>query len=130
VAELVRAYESGDPDALVALLTDDVFVSMPPIPLEHRGRDVVARLFASIFGSGRRVDLVPTLVAALAGVALDGDPYDRALRLAARTRLDPAAMWEWGVTEGVHCPRLHLRGPPAGRRGDAAAADHIAATSG
>jgi RNA polymerase sigma-70 factor (TIGR02960 family) len=60
VAEFVRAYESGDPDALVALFTDDVFVSMPPIPLEYQGRDVVARLFAGIFGSSRRVDLVPT----------------------------------------------------------------------
>jgi len=60
VAEFVRAYESGDLDALVALLTDDIQVSMPPIPLEYQGRDVVARLFASIFRSGRRVDLVPT----------------------------------------------------------------------
>jgi RNA polymerase sigma-70 factor (TIGR02960 family) len=60
VARFVRAYEAGDVDALVALLTDDVFVSMPPIPLEYQGRDVVAGLFASIFGSGRRVDLVPT----------------------------------------------------------------------
>jgi RNA polymerase sigma-70 factor (ECF subfamily) len=42
------------------LLTDDIFVSMPPIPLEYQGRDVVAGLFASIFGSGRRVGLVPT----------------------------------------------------------------------
>ena len=60
VAKFVSAYESGDVDALVGLLTDDVFLSMPPIPLEYQGRDVVARLFASIFGSGRRVDLVPT----------------------------------------------------------------------
>ena len=60
VSKFVRAYESGDTDALVALFTDDVFVSMPPIPLEYQGRDVVARLFAGIFGSGRRVDLVPT----------------------------------------------------------------------
>ena len=60
VAEFVRAYESGDLDALVALLSDDIHVSMPPIPLEYQGRDVVARLFASIFRSGRRVDLVPT----------------------------------------------------------------------
>jgi RNA polymerase sigma-70 factor (ECF subfamily) len=60
VAEFVRAYESGDVDALVALLTTDIFVSMPPIPLEYRGLDVVSRLFAGIFGSGRRVDLVPT----------------------------------------------------------------------
>ena len=54
VAKFVRAYESADLDALVALLTDDVFISMPPMPLEYEGRDVVARLFASIFGSGRR----------------------------------------------------------------------------
>jgi RNA polymerase sigma-70 factor (TIGR02960 family) len=60
VAEFVGAYESGDLDALLALLTDDVFISMPPIPLEYQGHDVVARLFASIFRSGRRVDLVPT----------------------------------------------------------------------
>lgn len=60
VAEFVRAYEAGDPDSLVALLTDDVFISMPPIPLEYRGCDAAARLFAGIFGSGRRVDLVPT----------------------------------------------------------------------
>jgi RNA polymerase sigma-70 factor (TIGR02960 family) len=60
VAEFVRAYESGDTDALVALFTDDVVVSMPPIPLEYQGRDAVASLFASIFGSGRRVDLMPT----------------------------------------------------------------------
>jgi RNA polymerase sigma-70 factor (TIGR02960 family) len=60
VAKFVRAYESGDLDGLIALLTDDIFVSMPPIPLEYQGRDVVARLFASIFDSGRRVDLIPT----------------------------------------------------------------------
>jgi ketosteroid isomerase-like protein len=60
VAKFVRAWESADLDALVALLTDDVFSSMPPIPLEYHGRDVVARLCASIFGSGRRFDLVPT----------------------------------------------------------------------
>jgi RNA polymerase sigma-70 factor (TIGR02960 family) len=60
VAKFVRAYESGDTDGLVALFTDDISISMPPIPLEYEGRDVVTRLFASIFGSGRRVDLVPT----------------------------------------------------------------------
>jgi RNA polymerase sigma-70 factor (TIGR02960 family) len=60
VAGFAHAYESGDVDALVALLTTDVFVSMPPIPLEYRGIDVVTRLFAGIFGSGRRIDLVPT----------------------------------------------------------------------
>jgi hypothetical protein len=52
--------EAADLDALVALLTDDVFMSMPPVPLEYEGRDIVTRFCASIFGAGRRFDLVPT----------------------------------------------------------------------
>ena len=60
VARFVHAYEAADLDALVALLTDDVFVSMPPMPLEYVGREAVARFCASIFGAGRRFDLVPT----------------------------------------------------------------------
>lgn len=45
---------------LVALLTDDVVASMPPMPFEYEGRDLVARFYASIFDAGRRFDLVPT----------------------------------------------------------------------
>jgi RNA polymerase sigma-70 factor (ECF subfamily) len=60
VGKFVRAYESGDVDALVALLTADIGVSMPPVPLEYHGRDVVARFYASIFRPGREFDLVPT----------------------------------------------------------------------
>jgi hypothetical protein len=60
VAKFVNAWESADLDALVALLTDDVFTSMPPMPFEYEGRDAVARFCASIFGAGRRFDLVPT----------------------------------------------------------------------
>jgi len=60
VAKFVRAWQSADLDALVTLLTDDVLVSMPPIPFEYEGRSAAARFCASIFGSGRRFDLVPT----------------------------------------------------------------------
>ena len=60
VARFVAAYESCDLDSLVALLTDDVFVSMPPLPFEYEGREPAARLFSSIFGSGRKFDLVAT----------------------------------------------------------------------
>jgi RNA polymerase sigma-70 factor (ECF subfamily) len=60
VAKFVRAYESADLDALVTLFTDDVFISMPPYPLEYEGRDPVARFCALIFRAGRRFSLVPT----------------------------------------------------------------------
>src|SRR5690242_9227502 len=60
VAKFVRAWESADLDALVTLLTGDVFMSMPPMPFEYQGRDVVARFCAGLFGAGRRFDLVPT----------------------------------------------------------------------
>ena len=60
VAKFVGAWESADLDALVALLTDDVFMSMPPIPFEYHGRDVVVRFCAGLFGADRRFDLVPT----------------------------------------------------------------------
>jgi RNA polymerase sigma-70 factor (TIGR02960 family) len=60
VAKFASAWESADLDALVALLTDDAFVSMPPMPYEYEGRDVVVGFCASLFGAGRRFDLVPT----------------------------------------------------------------------
>jgi RNA polymerase sigma-70 factor (ECF subfamily) len=60
VAKFVAAYESSDLDSLVALLTDDVFISMPPLPFEYQGREPASRFFASIFGSGRKFQLLPT----------------------------------------------------------------------
>jgi RNA polymerase sigma-70 factor (ECF subfamily) len=60
VARFVRAWESADLDALLALLTDDVFFAMPPEPFGYEGRDNVARYCARLFASGRSFDLVPT----------------------------------------------------------------------
>jgi RNA polymerase sigma-70 factor (ECF subfamily) len=60
VARFVDAYESADLDTLVAMFTDDVFISMPPMPFEYEGRDVVAGFCALVLGPGRRFDLVPT----------------------------------------------------------------------
>ena len=60
VAKFVAAYESADLDSLIALLTDDVFISMPPLPFEYQGREPASRFFASIFGSGRKFELLPT----------------------------------------------------------------------
>ena len=60
VARFVRAYESADLDALVELFTDDIFLSMPPMPLEYEGRDPAARFFALLLIPSRRYSLVPT----------------------------------------------------------------------
>ena len=60
VTRFVEAYESADLDAVVALLTDDVFISMPPMPFEYEGRDAGSRFFAAILGSGRKYRFVRT----------------------------------------------------------------------
>ena len=59
-AQFADAYESADLAGLIALLTDDVFISMPPMPFEYEGREPAERFFGAIFDAGRRFDLVPT----------------------------------------------------------------------
>jgi RNA polymerase sigma-70 factor (TIGR02960 family) len=61
VARITRAYETGDIDDVVALLTDDVLLTMPPLPLEYQGRELAARFLATVvFRQGRTYRLVPT----------------------------------------------------------------------
>jgi RNA polymerase sigma-70 factor (ECF subfamily) len=61
VDRLTRAYQNGDVDGLVALLTEDVLMTMPPIPLEYLGRELVAQfLRAAIFRPGIGCRPVPT----------------------------------------------------------------------
>jgi RNA polymerase sigma-70 factor (ECF subfamily) len=60
VERLTHAYETGRVEDLVALLADDVLLTMPPIPLEYVGRDMVARFLAAVvFPAGNRFRLVP-----------------------------------------------------------------------
>jgi RNA polymerase sigma-70 factor (TIGR02960 family) len=58
------AFESGDVDGLVALLTDDALLTMPPQPQEYQGQDAIAAFLTNRFGThaGRRVRLVATRV--------------------------------------------------------------------
>jgi RNA polymerase sigma-70 factor (ECF subfamily) len=60
VERFVAAYEASDIDRVVSLLTDDVFMSMPPMPFEYEGVGPVAEFLALLFGGGRAFDLVPT----------------------------------------------------------------------
>jgi RNA polymerase sigma-70 factor (TIGR02960 family) len=58
---LARAWESGDVNGVVDLLTDDVWLTMPPMPLEYQGRELAARFLAHIaFRDGRTYRSVAT----------------------------------------------------------------------
>jgi len=61
VARLARAYEAGDLDCIVELLTDDVRLTMPPMPLEYHGRELAASFLKIVsLRAGRTFRLVPT----------------------------------------------------------------------
>jgi len=58
---LARAFEGGDVQGLVALLTDDAWVRMPPLPWEYQGREAAAQFFAPAFRDRHlRFRLIPT----------------------------------------------------------------------
>jgi RNA polymerase sigma-70 factor (ECF subfamily) len=62
VDRYIRAFEAADVDALVALLTEDAVLEMPPVPLWYAGRADYGRFIARVFamrGGGWR--MVPTL---------------------------------------------------------------------
>ena len=61
VNALTRAFETADVDRIVALLTEDVWFTMPPLPLEYQGRELAARfLTATALRPGWTARLLPT----------------------------------------------------------------------
>jgi RNA polymerase sigma-70 factor (TIGR02960 family) len=56
------AFENGDIEALVAMMSEDAWLRMPPEPHEYQGRRAIAEFLRtrSIWQSGRPVQLVPT----------------------------------------------------------------------
>jgi len=61
VRRFTQAYEAGDVRGVVALLTEDAWLVMPPVPLRYQGRELAARFWsATAFRPGRAARLVPT----------------------------------------------------------------------
>ena len=60
IERFTRAWEAADHEAVAALLTDDAFITMPPMPYRYDGRELVGQFFAGLFDGGRRFRLVPT----------------------------------------------------------------------
>jgi RNA polymerase sigma-70 factor (TIGR02960 family) len=56
------AFEHGDVQAIVALLTNDAWLTMPPLPFEYQGRDTIGHFLETVvFRHGtRRSRLIPT----------------------------------------------------------------------
>ena len=55
-----EAYEAGDVARLVALLTTDAWLVMPPVPAAYQGRALAAAFWsATAFRAGRSARLVP-----------------------------------------------------------------------
>ncbi len=61
VQRFTQAYEAGDVDDVGALLTEDAWLIMPPVPPRYQGRELIARFLAATgFRPGRSARLVPT----------------------------------------------------------------------
>jgi RNA polymerase sigma-70 factor (TIGR02960 family) len=61
VDDFARAFQSGDVDAIVAMLTNDAWLTMPPLPLEYQGLETIRHFLATVaLRSGRRHVLIPT----------------------------------------------------------------------
>jgi RNA polymerase sigma-70 factor (ECF subfamily) len=57
----LAAFTTHDVDALVALMTDDAWVRMPPLPFEYRGTAKIHAFFTAIHPHWRQLDrLIPT----------------------------------------------------------------------
>ena len=61
VGELTKAFAAADVAGIVAFLTEDASLTMPPLPLEYQGRDLAAEfLVATAFRPGWTARLIPT----------------------------------------------------------------------
>jgi RNA polymerase sigma-70 factor (ECF subfamily) len=129
IARLSRAYETGDVDDVVALLTDDVLLTMPPLPLEYQGRDTAARFLGTVaFRQGRTYQLVPTRAngqLALAAYLVDpGAGIARAnsllvltlagAHISVMTRFDETFLPRFGLPPSMHAPQARSVDLPPG----------------
>ena len=62
VGRFADAFQNGDVDEVVALLTDDAWLTMPPAPLAYQGQAAIAGFLSTVPAGGalERFRLVPT----------------------------------------------------------------------
>jgi RNA polymerase sigma-70 factor (ECF subfamily) len=116
IDRLTQAFEASDMDALVALLTDDVRLAMPPLPLEYRGRGPAASFLKAVSIHGqRRYRLVHTRANGQPAFGLYArDPGQRVFRtvgllvvtlagdqVAGLTRFEPGVLPQFGLPRNL-----------------------------
>jgi RNA polymerase sigma-70 factor (ECF subfamily) len=116
VDRFTEAFESADVDGLIALLTEDVWLTMPPMPLEYQGPELAAQfLLSTAFRPGWTTRLIPTRAngqPAFGFYARDpetGEFYTvglmvltlRGERISALTRFDPGTLPRFGLPEAL-----------------------------
>jgi RNA polymerase sigma-70 factor (ECF subfamily) len=136
VSGFADAFEAGDIERVVALLTDDAWVTMPPEPFEYQGREAIAEFLehasAAARGGRRRTILVPTRAngqpAFAQYIQWAGDPVAQAAGvfvlelegdgISMLTRFDGGHLVSrFGLPETVRDDRSGgTAGPPAGSR--------------
>ncbi len=112
VERFTRAFETADVDGIIALLTEDVWLTMPPLPMEYQGRELAARfLTATALRPGWTARLIPARAnaqPALGFYARDPDTgsfYTVGLmvltlsgtQISAMTRFDPGILPRFGL---------------------------------
>ena len=119
VDRLTEAFATADVDGILALLTDDVWFTMPPLPLEYQGTEAAGRfLRATALRPGCTAVLLPTranrqpafgfyvhdphvgqtVTIGLLAVSLSGD------RVSAMTRFDKAVLPRFGLPGALGQP--------------------------
>jgi RNA polymerase sigma-70 factor (ECF subfamily) len=112
--QFVHAFINEDTAALVALMTDDVWVRMPPLPFEYHGHEAARRFFTA-------VDAHRHAIARMEPVAVNGqaawgeyvpDPQTGRLHLAgvlvvatAENRICEITHFETGIAPYLGLPR-------------------------
>jgi len=111
VEGLAAAFEANDVDGIVALLADDVRLTMPPLPLEFIGREEAKRFYAIVAARPGRRRLVPTRANGQPALAFySRDPTGGVFRatslmvitlqgrgVTALTRFDPSVLSHFGL---------------------------------
>jgi RNA polymerase sigma-70 factor (TIGR02960 family) len=115
VDRLAAAFEANDVDGIVALLADDVRLTMPPLPLEYVGLEDAYRFYAIVAARPGQRRLVPTRANGQPALAFySRDPTGDVLhatslmvvtlagsRITALTRFDPSVLRHFGLPRSL-----------------------------